>query len=65
MPYEGNLRLPQVNDDLCIGCGACEYACPALPQKAIVVAGLHQHERAVRRIEEKAKDPRQQNDFPF
>ena len=65
VPYGENLRLPQVNDELCIGCGACEYACPALPHKAIVVAGQRRHERAVRRIEEKAKDPRQQNDFPF
>ena len=65
IPYGANLRLPQVADDLCIGCGACEYACPAQPKKAIVVAGQRQHERATRRIEEKAKDPRKQGDFPF
>jgi ferredoxin len=65
VPYGENLRLPQVNDELCIGCGACEYACPALPRKAIVVAGQRQHERAVRRVEEKARDPRKRNDFPF
>ena len=65
IPYGENLRLPQVTDDLCIGCGACEYACPAQPQKAISVAGRWRHERAVRRVEGKAKDPRKQNDFPF
>ena len=30
--------LPQVDPSLCIGCGACENACPGLP-KAIVVKG--------------------------
>ena len=30
--------LPKVNSALCIGCGACEYACPAMP-KAITVKG--------------------------
>lgn len=65
IPYGENLRLPQVTDDLCIGCGACEYACPAQPKKAIIVAGQRRHDRAVRRVEEKAKDPRKQDDFPF
>jgi len=65
VPYGENLRLPQVTDDLCIGCGACEYACPALPKKAIRVAGLRRHERAAHRLEQKAKDPRAGKDFPF
>jgi ferredoxin len=65
VPSGENLRLPQVNDELCIGCGACEYACPARPEKAILVAGHRRHERAVRRIEGKARDPRTRNDFPF
>ncbi|MFI5336374.1 MAG: 4Fe-4S binding protein [Opitutales bacterium] len=67
VPYGRNLRLPQVTDSLCIGCGACEYACPAKPQKAITVSGRYRHEQAVRRREEKAKDPRagQGGDFPF
>ncbi len=65
IPYGDNLRLPQVNQASCIGCGACEYACPALPDKAITVAGRRQHGRARRRIEEKALDPRKQSGFPF
>jgi len=65
VPYGNNLRLPQVNADLCIGCGACEYACPAKPRKAITVAGRRTHERAIRRVEEKAKDPRRAGEFPF
>ena len=65
IPYGNNLRLPQVTDELCIGCGACEYACPAQPNKAIIVAGQRQHEQAKRRVEGKALDPRKRNDFPF
>lgn len=65
VPYGDNLRLPQVNQELCIGCGACEYACPAQPHKAITVSGQRRHELATRRIEGKAVDPRRKNDFPF
>jgi len=65
VPYGDNLRLPQVNRDLCIGCGACEFACPAQPRKAIAVTGLARHERATRRVEEKAGDPRKGEPFPF
>lgn len=65
VPYGDNLRLPQVNQELCIGCGACEYACPAQPGKAITVAGQRQHEQASRHTEPKAVDPRKRDDFPF
>ncbi|GHV20222.1 ferredoxin [Planctomycetales bacterium] len=29
--------LPQLKADLCIGCGGCEFVCPARPVKALVV----------------------------
>lgn len=39
-----NLRLvPSVNKDKCIGCGACEYICPARPLSAIFVEGYDKH----------------------
>lgn len=39
-----NLRLvPSVNNDKCIGCGACEYICPARPLAAIYVEGYERH----------------------
>lgn len=33
------LKIPVVNKELCIGCGACEYLCPARPFSAIYVEG--------------------------
>lgn len=38
----GNLR-PVVNESQCLGCGACEYYCPARPQVAIYVEGRERH----------------------
>jgi len=34
------LTLPEVETELCIGCGACEYICPVTPYRAIYVKGL-------------------------
>jgi len=36
-------RRPAVNDERCIGCGACEYVCPARPISAIHVEGHEVH----------------------
>lgn len=36
--YKGR-KIPDVNTGQCIGCGACEYICPAKPVKAIWVDG--------------------------
>ncbi len=65
VPYGNNLRLPQLNAELCIGCGACEFACPSKPEKAITVAGRRQHGWAKRPREKKAPDPRRGSGFPF
>jgi ferredoxin len=65
IPYGENLRLPSVNNKLCIGCGACEYACPVKPDKAIKVIGLRQHGWAKKNIEPKATLPKSNGDFPF
>ncbi|MFH2202269.1 MAG: 4Fe-4S dicluster domain-containing protein [Elusimicrobiota bacterium] len=34
---------PVVNDDYCIGCGACDYACPVTPDKAVRVTPREVH----------------------
>lgn len=35
--------VPAVNEEVCIGCGACEYLCPVRPISAIHVEGHEQH----------------------
>lgn len=35
--------VPTVNPAVCIGCGACEYVCPARPFPAIYVEGYEEH----------------------
>ena len=49
IPFKGKnaLYIPHVHEDVCIGCGACEYICPVRPHKAIVVQGLSAHRPAV------------------
>ncbi|MBI5471103.1 MAG: 4Fe-4S dicluster domain-containing protein [Ignavibacteriae bacterium] len=42
IPYE-NRFLPEVHNEYCVGCGACEHACPVTPRKAIFVAANEIH----------------------
>ena len=37
------LMIPVVNDEKCIGCGECEYLCPARPFSAIYIEGNENH----------------------
>lgn len=45
VPFFGgeNLKIPFVDEARCIGCGACEYLCPAKPFSAIYVEGNENH----------------------
>ena len=40
---EESPMIPAVNENRCIGCGACEYLCPARPFSAIFVEGHEVH----------------------
>ena len=40
---EESPTVPVINDAACIGCGACEYVCPARPFSAIYVEGHEVH----------------------
>ncbi|MDR1780126.1 MAG: 4Fe-4S binding protein [Tannerella sp.] len=37
------LLIPMIDEEKCIGCGACEHLCPARPLSAIVVEGILMH----------------------
>jgi ferredoxin len=41
-----SLAIPEVESELCIGCGGCEYICPVRPYRAIYVDGLEKHGEA-------------------
>lgn len=41
--YEDSLKIPTIDKELCIGCGACENLCPARPFSAIYVEGNIRH----------------------
>ncbi|MDR1153892.1 MAG: 4Fe-4S binding protein [Bacteroidales bacterium] len=64
VPYKGELTIPETTPEICVGCGACEYACPVTPYKAIVVDGHKEHQAAQKPEEEELEDkPREE--FPF
>lgn len=63
-PYKGDLRIPEINQDLCVGCGGCEYICPTRPYRAIYVVGNTVHKQALI-PEEKEQKKIEVNDFGF
>ncbi|MCF0179868.1 MAG: 4Fe-4S binding protein [Bacteroidales bacterium] len=40
---EKSHKIPVINEEICIGCGACENLCPARPFSAIYVEGIEVH----------------------
>ncbi|MCD4698154.1 MAG: 4Fe-4S binding protein [Bacteroidales bacterium] len=63
--YKDGLTIPEVNEDICIGCGACEFACPTTP-KSIYVDGNLVHKLAEKSPDEKIKTQvNPDDDFPF
>ena len=42
-PDGKKVEIPSVDTERCIGCGACEYVCPARPISAIHIVGHEVH----------------------
>ncbi len=56
VPYGDNgLTIPETNVDLCVGCGGCEYICPARPNRAIYIEGNPVHIEATPPPKEESK----------
>jgi ferredoxin len=62
--FRDGLYIPQLDTSLCIGCGGCEYICPARPDKAIQVTANAEHRQA-RPVEEEAQEKVEIDDFGF
>ncbi|MDD5728693.1 MAG: 4Fe-4S dicluster domain-containing protein [Victivallales bacterium] len=63
--WEEGLTIPKVEAELCIGCGACEYICPARPRKAIIVTGTPHQGTARTANRKRAVNHLKGKDFPF
>ena len=64
VPYKGTLTIPQVNPDLCIGCGGCESICPVRPRRAIIIKANEVHRTVEKPKEEEVKKV-EVDDFGF
>jgi ferredoxin-type protein NapF len=64
VPYKNGLTIPQTDTEICIGCGACEFACPVKPNTAIFVDGNAVHKVAKAPKIEKLKEEKS-DDFLF
>jgi ferredoxin len=64
IPYKNGLTIPEVTEDICIGCGACESICPARPYQAIYVEGSATQVKAKKPAEAK-KFNKKIDDFGF
>lgn len=64
VPYKETLNIPEVEPEICVGCGACEHACPVRPHRAIYVDGLPVQQIAKKPEIKKSKEGALE-EFPF
>lgn len=56
VPYKGTLTIPEVNPDLCVGCGGCESICPVRPMRAIIIKANEVHKHVEKPKQEEIKE---------
>lgn len=39
IPFKDGLTIPHIDTEICVGCGGCEYVCPARPFRAVYIEG--------------------------
>lgn len=64
VPYENGLTIPHVNPEICVGCGGCEYVCPARPFRAVYIEGNPVQKKA-KPFKENEKQQVEIDDFGF
>ena len=64
VPYKDGLTIPHVNKEICVGCGGCEYVCPARPFRAIYIEG-NPIQKEAKPFKEEKKENVEIDDFGF
>jgi ferredoxin len=64
IPYKNGLTIPQINIDICVGCGGCEFICPVRPLRAIHIEG-HAVQSKAKPFEEQEKEEKTIDSFGF
>ena len=60
VPYKGTVVIPEVTEEICIGCGACEHVCPAEPYLAIYIESNNPHKIAEKpKVEKKTPEKKE------
>lgn len=56
VPYKYGLTIPQADTSICVGCGGCEFICPARPYKAVYIEGHATQQEATLFEQDRAND---------